>query len=47
MLRRVLQPTCKKLRLPPVSWHSLRHTHATLLSEAAESLKTAQAIFGH
>ena len=47
LLRRVLQPTCKKLGLPPVSWHSFRHTHATLLSEAGESLKTAQAILGH
>jgi integrase len=47
MLRRVLQPTCKKLGLPLVSWHSFRHSHATLLSEAGESLKTAQAILGH
>jgi integrase len=29
------------------SWHSFRHSHATLLSEAGESLKTAQAILGH
>ena len=47
MLRRVLQPTCKKLGLPPASWHSFRHSHATLLSEAVESIKTAQAVLGH
>jgi integrase len=47
LLRRVLQPTCKRLDLPLVSWHSFRHTHATLLSETGESLKTAQAILGH
>jgi integrase len=47
MLRRVLHPTCKKLGLPPASWQNFRHSHATLLSEAGESLKTAQAILGH
>ena len=47
LLRRVLQPTCRNLGLPAVSWHSFRHSHATLLSETGESLKTAQAILGH
>jgi integrase len=27
--------------------HSFRHSHATLLSETGQSLKTAQAILGH
>ena len=47
LLNRVLRPACKALDLPAVSWHSFRHTHATLLSESGESLKTAQAILGH
>ena len=47
LLRRVLQPTCRKLNLPIISWHSFRHTHATLLGEVGESLRTAQAILGH
>ncbi len=47
LLRRVLQPTCRKLGLPVISWHSFRHTHATLLGEVGESLRTAQAILGH
>jgi len=47
LLRRVLQPTCRKLGLPVVSWHGFRHTHATLLGEVGESLRTAQAILGH
>jgi integrase len=47
LLRRVLQPACKKAGVPLVSWHSFRHSHATLLSETGESLKTAQAILGH
>lgn len=46
-LRRVLQPACRKLNLPVISWHSFRHTHATLLGEVGESLRTAQAILGH
>ena len=47
LLRRVLQPACVKLSLPVISWHSFRHTHATLLGEVGESLRTAQAILGH
>ncbi len=47
LLRRALQPACRKLELPLVSWHSFRHTHATLLGEVGESVKTAQAILGH
>ena len=47
LLRRVLQPACRKLHLPVISWHSFRHTHATLLGEVGESLRTAQAILGH
>jgi len=42
-----LQPTCRELNLPVISWHSFRHTHATLLGEVGESLRTAQAILGH
>jgi integrase len=32
---------------PRVGWHTFRHTHATLLHELGESVKTAQAILGH
>lgn len=47
LLRRVLRPACLKLELPLISWHSFRHTHATLLGEVGESLRTASAILGH
>jgi integrase len=47
LLRRVLQPACRERGLPVVGWHSFRHTHATLLGEVGESLRTAQAILGH
>jgi integrase len=47
LLNRSLRPALKAARLPLVSWHSFRHTHATLLGEVGESLRTAQAILGH
>jgi integrase len=47
LLRRVLRPACNALSLPAITWYSFRHTHATLLGEVGESLRTAQAILGH
>lgn len=47
LYNRELAPTCDRLEMPRVSWHSFRHTHATLLGEVGESVKTAQAILGH
>jgi integrase len=45
ILRRILKPMCARLELPPITWHGFRHTHATLLSDLGESMKTAQ--WGH
>ena len=47
LYNRALAPACDRTGQPRVSWHSFRHTHATLLAESGESLKTAQAILGH
>lgn len=47
LYNRVLAPACDSAGLPRVSWHSFRHSNATLLAEVGESLKTAQAILGH
>ncbi|MGH9682313.1 MAG: tyrosine-type recombinase/integrase [Candidatus Acidiferrales bacterium] len=47
LYNRVLAPTCDHIGLPRISWHSFRHTNATLLGEVGESVKTAQAILGH
>ena len=47
LYNRVLAPACDAIRLARVSWHSFRHSNATILSEVGESLKTAQAILGH
>jgi uncharacterized protein (DUF1810 family) len=43
----VLAPACDRIKLPRVSWHSFQHPHATLLTEEAESIKTAQALLDH
>jgi hypothetical protein len=47
LYNRVLAPACDRIEQPRVSWHSFRHTHATLLTEVGESIKTAQALLGH
>jgi len=47
LYNRELAPASDAIGLPRVSWHSFRHTHATLLHESGESLKTAQALLGH
>jgi integrase len=47
LLRRHLQAACAKAELPRFSWHDFRRTHATLLSDMGEPLKTAQAQLGH
>ncbi|MHB8486284.1 MAG: tyrosine-type recombinase/integrase [Candidatus Acidiferrales bacterium] len=45
--KRHLLPACAKAELRSFSWHDFRHTHATLLSDMGEPLKTAQAQLGH
>ncbi len=47
LYNRELAPACDLIKQPRVSWHSFRHTHATLLAEVGESIKTAQSLLGH
>ncbi len=47
LVNRQLKPTCKKLGLTGVSWHWLRHAHATLLDSVGTPLGTVQALLGH
>jgi len=47
LYNRVLAPACDRINQPSVSWHTFRNTHATLLTEVGESIKTAQALLGH
>jgi integrase len=44
---RHLKPAGKQIGAPWVGWHTLRRTHATLLSQAGASPKDAQAQLGH
>jgi integrase len=45
--KRSLLPACVKAGLRRFGWHDFRRTHATLLSDLGEPLKTAQAQLGH
>jgi integrase len=45
--RRGLQAVCKRAGLPIIDWHTLRHTHGTLLHVQGTPLKVAQAQLGH
>ena len=47
LLQRQLRPTCKELGLPTITWHALRHCHATLLDAVGAPLGTVQALLGH
>ncbi len=47
LLRRHLKPACKKLDLGGITWHSLRHSHATMLDATGAPLGTVQALLGH
>jgi integrase len=47
LLARHLKPAGKQIGAPWVSWHTLRRTHATLLSQSGASPKDAQAQLGH
>lgn len=47
LLRRVLRPACVAAEVPSITWHSLRHTHATLLAAQGEMVKTIQSQLRH
>lgn len=47
LLWRELYPALDRAGVPRVSWHSLRHTHATLLNAQGESIKTIQTQLRH
>ena len=45
--KRQLHPACVRAGLSPINWHTLRHTHGTLLHEQGTPLRVAQAQLGH
>ncbi len=47
LYNRELAPACDEIGQPRISWHSFRHTHATLLHASGEPMKTAQTLLGH
>ena len=47
LLRKHLKPVAKKLGLPGVTWHLLRHSHATMLDSVGTPIGTMQSLLGH
>ena len=45
--KKSLRTACKRAGLPRIDWHTLRHTHGTLLHSQRTPLKVAQAQPGH
>lgn len=45
--KRQLFPACERAGIARIDWHTLRHTHGTLLHEQGTPLKVAQAQLGH
>ena len=47
LLRKHLKRAAKKLGLPGVTWHLLRHSHATMLDVVGTPIGTMQSLLGH
>lgn len=45
--KKLLRSACERAGLPRIDWHTLRHTHGTLLHAQGTPLKVAQAQLGH
>src|SRR5712692_7062163 len=45
--KKSLRTACRRAGLPRIDWHTLRHTHGTLLHSQGTPLKVAQAQLGH
>ena len=46
-MRKHLKPAAKKLGLSGVTWHLLRHSHATMLDSVGTPIGTMQSLLGH
>ena len=47
LLGKHLKAAAKSLGLPGVTWHLLRHSHATMLDVAGTPIGTMQSLLGH
>lgn len=47
LIRRYVRPVCDRLAIRPFSWHSLRHTFATIAENHGVPVSVAQALLGH
>ena len=45
--RRVIYPTCDRLKIPRLSWHQFRHLHSSWLSQLGVPVAVTQAQLGH
>jgi integrase len=47
LLRKHLKPAARTIGLPGITWHLLRHSHATLLDSLGTPIGTMQSLLGH
>jgi integrase len=47
LLRKHVKPAAKQLGISLVTWHLLRHSHATMLDGAGTPIGTMQSLLGH
>jgi integrase len=47
LLRKHVKPAAKRIGLPRVTWHLLRHSHATMLDGLGTPIGTMQSLLGH
>src|SRR5262249_25947591 len=47
LLRKHLKPAAKKAGFSGVTWHLLRHSHATMLDSVGNPIGTMQSLLGH
>jgi integrase len=47
LLRREIEPACKRLEIPRFSWHALRHTFSTYSGNNGMAMPVLQSLLGH
>jgi integrase len=47
LIRREIDPVCKRLRIPRFGWHSLRHTFSTYNGNTGVPMPVLQSLLGH